>query len=133
PAAVAGVPIAIEPEYGTGTVSGSGLSLVAGNVWVGYTDSTGAVTGTYTPSNKAGTDNLYAVLSGTNYETSYCHPTQCEYWTSDYLAVTTIAGPPSSIAFTFNTYATDGNHYITTEATTSHTSTAYPSGFTGAE
>ena len=132
PAAVAGVPIAIEPEYGTGTVSGSGLTLVAGNVWVGYTDSTGAVTGTYTPSNKAGTDSLYAVLSGTNYESSYCHPTQCEYWTSSSLTVQTIAGPPSSIAFTFSSYASDGNHYITTEATTSHTTTAYPSGFTGA-
>lgn len=112
PEAISGVPIAIEAEYfgGGGTISGSGITATsAAGVWIGYSNSAGQLTFSYTPDNvisdythtttcetsqTCGYNYVYVIIGGTNYEGSYCHPTSCEDWESyDWYVVTGPAAP----------------------------------------
>jgi len=82
--------------------------------------SSGAATASFQPSNHAGDVTLVTANLGTS-----------GYAVSSPGTVTTVAGAPTEIAWTFASAATNGNHYLTTEGTTVNQGGAVAA-FTGA-
>lgn len=89
----------------------------------GPTGPVGTQTSTFQPSDTAGTTGIPTATIGTS---------TCALCSASAPAITTVAGPPSEISFTFTNYASDSNHYVTTEGTTTNTNTASAT-FTGAK
>lgn len=100
---------------------------VAGTTYTFTPSSTSSGTGgktttTFQPSNHAGDATSVLATIGTSTVNSG----------SSSGTITTVAGPPSTITFSFATSASNGNHYVTTEGTTTNTATG-GSTFTGAK
>jgi hypothetical protein len=86
----------------------------------GATNSSGMLSTTFQPSNKAGDSTFVKATLGT----SSISGTSAS-------AITTVAGPPSKLTFTFSSAASNGNYYVTSEGTT--VNTASGNSFTGAK
>jgi len=71
--------------------------------------SAGTATTTFQPSNKAGDHTFVTATIGTSAVTGTSPG-----------AVATVAGAPTQVTWTLTSAATDGNHYITTQATTAN-------------
>ncbi len=108
------------------TVGGTGSGTVT--AISSMTNSNGVATATFTPSNTAGDSNFAVATLGVN--TPEATASTATVLSTASAAVTTQAGPPSEVTFLIST---ESSNYLRTEATTSSTSTTYPSHFTGAE
>ena len=114
----AGLPV-VWTDTGTGKTATYPSSFSPAS---GPTGSAGTQISTFQPSDTAGKTGVPTATIGTSAVTNFAPNT-----------ITTYAGSPSAISFTFTNFASDNNHYETAEGTTTHNSAAYPSGFTGAK